>query len=236
MVEYAELLQTARRIAQRASQVTDEGDDALLTDKQAESLIPRLNTKIGKKSEGEEYNFMNDMFNRLYSDNQELKKSLQGTVSSGGSGGISFLKNDKAFMDELALMKEKYPGFTEQEYFSFIGRESGGKTDIINSYGYKGLHQMGKAAAKTLGIDYSNIQNQSAVEQLKDFQKYLDFWGYNGTQSLGLLGAAPAFLNASPDTEIYKKGSEAWKANPAWRGKDGRITRRSIEAAYGRTE
>lgn len=239
MVEYAELLQTARRIAQRASQVTDEGDDALLTNKQAESLIPRLNPKVGKKDEGKEYNFMNDMFNKLYSDNQELKKSLQGDapkVNKISPKEAAFLKNDEAFMTRLNQMIEKYPGLTENEVFNIIKGESAFDPRATNKSGATGLFQMMPDSAKEIGFSTAEILEMAPAEQLAVYDAYLARWGYDGSYGLGVLQAAPAYRKASPDTEIYKKGSAAWKQNPGWRGKDGRITKRSIEAYYGRTE
>ena len=239
MVEYAELLQTARRIAQRASQVTDEGDDALLTNKQAESLIPRLNPKVGKKDEGKEYNFMNDMFNKLYSDNQELKKSLQGDapkVNKISPKEAAFLKNDEAFMTRLNQMIEKYPGLTENEVFNIIKGESAFDPRATNKSGATGLFQMMPDSAKEIGFSTAEILEMAPAEQLAVYDAYLARWGYDGSYGLGVLQAAPAYRKASPDIEIYKKGSAAWKQNPGWRGKDGRITKRSIEAYYGRTE
>jgi hypothetical protein len=69
------------------------------------------------------------------------------------------------------------------------------------------------------------------------YEKYLDKWGYDGSYSLGILQAAPAKRNVSPDTIIYKKGSAAWKQNPGWRDKKtGHITKASIDAYYRRNK
>jgi len=74
-----------------------------------------------------------------------------------------------------------------------------------------------------------------ASEQLLVYERYLDKYKYDGSYSLGILQAAPAKRNASPDTIIYKKGSDAWNQNPGWRDSSGKITRASIDAYYRRT-
>ena len=77
-----------------------------------------------------------------------------------------------------------------------------------------------------------------AGEQMDLYSKYLDRWGYDGTQTLGLLQAAPAFAKSPPETVVYKRGSKAWDQNAGWRSKDasgkkmGPITVDSINDYY----
>ncbi len=149
--------------------------------------------------------------------------------------GADVLLQDDDFMGQLSLMQGKYPGLTQQEIFDVIKGESGFRTDVVNSGGYKGLFQIGKTAAKEADIDYANLEKMSAVDQLKEYDKYLERWGYDGTYSLGVLQAAPSFRNSSDDTVIYtkKKDPKVFKLNPSWFDEDGNATVASINKYYG---
>lgn len=149
--------------------------------------------------------------------------------------GADVLLQDDDFMGQLAMMQNKYPGLTQQEIFDVIKGESSFRTDVVNSGGYKGLFQIGKTAAKEAGIDYKNLEDMSAADQLKAYDKYLERWGYDGTYSLGVLQAAPSFRNASDDTVIYtkKKDPKVFKLNPSWFDEDGNATVASINKYYG---
>lgn len=143
------------------------------------------------------------------------------------------LLQDDAFMNQLALMQDKYPALSQQELFDVIKGESNFKPDIVNSAGYKGLFQIGKEAAKDAGIDYANLEKMSPADQLKAYEKYLDFWGYDGSYSLGILQAAPSKRNASSGTIVYKAGSKEALANPGWLDANGNATVDSINKYYG---
>ena len=57
--------------------------------------------------------------------------------------------------------------------------------------------------------------------------------GYDGTQSLAVLQAAPGYRNAPLNTVIYKKNSKEWQQNPGWRpSNNGDITGQSIDDYY----
>ena len=81
--------------------------------------------------------------------------------------GADVLLQDDDFMDQLALMQDKYPGLTQQEIFDVIEGESSFRTDVVNSGGYKGLFQIGKTAAKEAGITgYSKMKKAELIEAL----------------------------------------------------------------------
>ena len=123
-----------------------------------------------------------------------------------------------------------------------IKGESAGKTAAFNEgSGASGLFQLTTPALtdlKELGyVDKSltlkQVRGMSRPEQLELYSKYLTRWGYDGSQSLGVLQAAPGFRNAPMDTVIYKKGSKEWDQNPGWRPSDGGdITGNSIDLYY----
>jgi len=145
------------------------------------------------------------------------------------------LKNDKAFMSRLASMQEKYPGLTEAEVFKVIEGESTYRPRAKSKAGAVGLFQMMPEPLGELGFTPDEVLNMAPAEQLSVYEQYLDRWGYDGSTGLGILQAAPAYRDASPDTVIYKKGSKEWEMNRGWRERgDGDITKRSIENYYGR--
>jgi len=149
--------------------------------------------------------------------------------------GANKLLQDDAFMNQLAMMQNKYPGLTQQEIFDVIQGESSFRLGVVNSGGYKGLFQIGKEAAEEAGIDYANLEKMSAADQLKAYDKYLQRWGYDGSYSLGILQAAPGFRNASADTVVYTKkdNPKVFKLNPSWFNEDGNATVASINSYYG---
>lgn len=145
------------------------------------------------------------------------------------------LKNDSAFMSRLSAMQEKYPGLTEAEVFKVIEGESTYRPQAKSKAGAVGLFQMMPKTLGELGFTSNEVLNMAPAEQLSVYEQYLDRWGYDGSTGLGILQAAPAYRDASPDTVIYKKGSKEWEMNRGWRERgDGDITKRSIENYYGR--
>lgn len=143
----------------------------------------------------------------------------------------SSLDNDPAFQKQLSTMQAKWPGLTKAKLYNTINGESGFNPKAYNKSGASGLFQFMPATAKGLGYTTSEIMGKDPAGQLKVYDEYLTANGYNGGE-LGIMQAAPAFANASPDTEVYRRGTAAHKQNPGWRGSDGRITVRSINAYY----
>ena len=151
--------------------------------------------------------------------------------------GADKLLQDQEFMNQLAVMQDKYSNLTSQEVFHIIAGESSFRSNIVNpDSGAKGLYQITEAAAKEAGINYDNLENMKPAEQLKEYDKYLQRWGYDGSYSLGILQAAPKYRNSSPDTVVYtkkSKGGEVFRLNPQWFNKDGIATVGSINNYYG---
>lgn len=145
------------------------------------------------------------------------------------------LKQDDAFMANLNRMKEKFPGLTDREVFKVIEGESAYNPTAKSKAGAVGLFQMMPEPLSELGYTSAEVISMEPAEQLLVYEQYLNRWGYDGSVGLGILQAAPAYRDADPDTVIYKKGSKEWKMNKGWRSRNnGDITRRSIEAYYGR--
>lgn len=147
---------------------------------------------------------------------------------------INTLKNDESFTSELNSLKEAYPELTERDLFYVIAKESSMDPTIVNDSGYKGLFQMGKDAAADAGIDYSNLEDKTPAEQLKEYRKYMEYHNFDASKhTLGLLQAAPSYLNASPDTVVYSKldNPSIYKLNKGW-FKDDDATVQSINSFY----
>lgn len=147
----------------------------------------------------------------------------------------SGLTSDEAFNAKLVEMEKKYPGLTRSELFRVIKGESAFNPKAQNPSGASGLFQFMPTVARELGTSTDAILQMSPAEQLDLYDRYLSKWGYEGQVSLGVMQAAPAYANASPNTVIYKKGSAAWEQNPGWRPSDGGdITVASIDNYYRR--
>lgn len=147
---------------------------------------------------------------------------------------IQKLKKDKEFMSELSSLKKEFNGLTDREVFLSGAKESSLNPKAVNNLGYKGFLQMGKDAAADSGINYENYEKLSIGKQLKEFGKYLRFHKFDPSKhTLGLLLAAPSYKDASPNTVVYKKGSEAAKKNPGWvDSESGNVTVASINNFY----
>ena len=179
----------------------------------------------------------NEAFKLGVVDNQVLPKE----VSLGENNPlkpfrlkIQKLKENSEFMSELTNLKEEFPGLTDNDIFLAAAKESSLNPRAVNSLGYKGLFQIGKAAAKDSGINYENFEKLSAGKQLKEFAKYLRFNKFDPSKhTLGLILAAPSYKNSSSDTVVYKEGSRAANKNPGWvDSKTGNVTVASINNYY----
>tara|TARA_R110002167_G_scaffold260884_1_gene467355 strand:- start:330 stop:1172 length:843 start_codon:yes stop_codon:yes gene_type:complete len=179
----------------------------------------------------------NETFKLGVVDNQVLSKE----VSLGENSPlkpfrlkIQKLKENSEFMSELTNLKEEFPGLTDNDIFLAAAKESSLNPRAVNSLGYKGLFQVGKAAAKDSGINYENFEKLSAGKQLKEFAKYLRFNKFDPSKhTLGLILAAPSYKNSSPNTVVYKEGSRAANKNPGWvDSKTGNVTVASINNYY----
>lgn len=150
--------------------------------------------------------------------------------------GSERLLSDPDFMTKVSMLEDKYGDGFKEELFKVMKGESGFNPRAKNPQGSaSGLFQFIATTAEGLGVSTTDILRMEPVEQLELYEKYLDQYGYDGSVSLGMMQAAPAFANKSPDTIIYDVGSEAWRVNPGWRtSKNGPITVASIDRYYRR--
>ncbi len=233
--------------------VDNEIDTALLTGEgiAKKSLIPSRE----KESESED-GFLTKFFYRLQASNKSLAEQVEEALQKANTETslkpktyeqvVSRLKDpempdkfksDPAFLSNLKKLKKDFPGVTEHEVFKIIEGESKGDSTEVSSAGAVGMFQMMEDPLAELGFTPDEVLNMEPAEQLSVYGLYLKRWGYDGSYGLGIIQAAPAFRNASPDTVVYKKNSKAWKQNPGWRPRGGGdITKRSIENYYGRIE
>jgi len=233
--------------------VDNEIDTALLTGEGIgkKSLIPSRE----KESESK-FDFMSEFFNKLQASNKSLKEQVQEALKKANTETslkpktyeqvVSRLKDpempdkfksDPAFLSNLEKFKKDFPSVTEQEVFKIIEGESKGDETAVSKAGAVGMFQMLPKPLAELGFTPDEVLNMEPAEQLSVYGLYLKRWGYDGSYGLGIIQAAPAFRNASPDTVVYKKNSKEWKMNPGWRPRGGGdITKRSIENYYGRIE
>jgi len=191
--------------------------------------------------EVEQDDFMTKYYNRLYEQNKDLKE--QGSATTEVTPDLKHpksaetLRSDTAFMSKLKSMEERYPGLTEGEVFKIIDGESAFDPKAVSEAKAAGLFQMMPDSLAELGFTSQELLDMKPTEQLGVYEQYLKRWDYDGSYGLGIVQAAPAYRKSAPETVVYKKGSAAWKQNRGWRSSnDGPITKRSIEAYYGRTE
>jgi len=146
------------------------------------------------------------------------------------------LFKDPTFKENFESILQEYPNVSRYELLRIIDGESNFDPKARNKdTNASGLFQFIPKVAAELGFTPEEIRDMPPSSQLLVYKKYLKKWKYDGTYSLGLLQAAPAKRNASPNTIIYKKGSDAWNKNPGWRDKEtGNITKASIDAYYRR--
>ena len=208
------------------------------------------------EDEGElQDDFMTSYYNKLYKQNQELRSQIEETLTEVEDSSLrpktyeqvmgelkhpekaETLRADPAFMAKLANMQEKFPGLKEQEVFKIIEGESRYNPTAKSEAGAVGLFQMMPETLAEIGFTPDEVINMEPTEQLSVYESYLKRWDYDGSFGLGIVQAAPAYRKSSPNTVVYKKGSKEWKMNPGWRSaNNGDITKRSIEAYYGRVE
>lgn len=164
-----------------------------------------------------------------------IPNSQNGSQSPGGYSqqDIASLEANTDFQQTLSRMMVKYPGLTKDRLYRVIAKESSFSPSVQNpDTKASGFFQFIPSTAKSLGVTTDQIIAMSPTEQLNLYDYYLDKNGYTGG-SLGIMQAAPAFSGRSADTEVYKPGTEAYRLNHLWRGKDGRITVGSIQNFYG---
>lgn len=165
----------------------------------------------------------------------------------GDSGLLSFEElatkvqrdaNDPEFKDSVERLAEDFNITTREIYSVINGENKDWSWTTTNKLGYKGLFQIGKTPAEEAGIDYEALTTLKPSEQVAEYRKYLERWGYDGSVPLAVMQAAPGkakSLKGKPSsTVIYAKNSKEWKANPGWRSEgNGPITLGSLKGYYG---
>ena len=146
--------------------------------------------------------------------------------------------NDPTFVNAVKDFSKKY-NTTPDKVYGIINVESAWDPTVINEGGYSGLFQIGEDAARDAGIDYASLSTMTPTQQVAAYDKYLKYWKYDGSVSLGLMQAAPGLAKrlkgSPPTTVVYTVGSDAWNANPKWRsGAEGKgpVTMASLDKVY----
>ena len=144
------------------------------------------------------------------------------------------IQSDPEFTSAVEELANKY-NISPTEVYAVVQGESGFNPQAQNASGATGLFQFMPATAEELGTSVDAIKSMSPTEQVELYDRYLERWNYDGSNRLGIMQAAPAYADRSPDDIIYDVGSAAWDQNPGWRELgDGPITVRSINAYYSR--
>lgn len=166
----------------------------------------------------------------------------------GDSGKISLEESatklqresgDENFKDSVANLAKKY-NITTREIYEMIDGESNWDPTVTNELGYKGLAQIGKVPAQEAGIDYENLTSMTPSEQIKEYDKYLARWDYDGSVPLAVMQAAPgkakSLKGKSDSSVVYPVDTDPdspWSNNPGWRSSStGPITLGSLKNYY----
>tara|TARA_R110001606_G_scaffold129965_2_gene264920 strand:+ start:131 stop:937 length:807 start_codon:yes stop_codon:yes gene_type:complete len=239
--------ESTRRLS--AKGLTGSSFQNTLGDEDQGKLLPAPgNSLVSRRSLGTQKESVakKDMLTKYYEDlviqNQKLKKeseSVEGTISGSSeflfdakSTKFKSLQDDKEFMSELAVLKEKYPSVEDTEIFNVIFKESSFNPVAKSPAKAVGLFQFMPETLTELGRTSEQVLAMKPAGQLKVYGEYLKRWKYDGSFGLGILQAAPGKRNYKPDRVIYGKDSEQAKMNPGWQLPDGNVTRRSIENYY----
>ena len=146
--------------------------------------------------------------------------------------GFKSLLNDEAFMRELKELKREFPTVQNNELFNVIFKESSFNPTAKSPANAAGLLQMMPEVLGEMGLTTEEVLAMAPADQLIVYKGYLKRWGYDGSSSLGVLQAAPAYRNSDPSTVIYRKGSKEAKMNPGWQDANGNVTKESIDNFY----
>lgn len=146
--------------------------------------------------------------------------------------GFKALLNDEAFMRELEELKKEFPTIQNNELFNVIFKESSFNPTAKSAANAAGLLQMMPEVLGEMGLTTEEVLSMDPADQLIVYKGYLKRWGYDGSSSLGVLQAAPAYRNADPSTVIYRKGSKQANMNPGWQDANGNVTKESIDNFY----
>ena len=163
-----------------------------------------------------------------------VKKAAKNSVPRFDTelSGFKALLNDEEFMRELDELKKEFPTIQNNELFNVIFKESSFNPAAKSEANAVGLLQMMPEVLGEMGLTTEEVLSMEPADQLIVYKGYLKRWGYDGSSSLGILQAAPAYRNSDPDTIIYRKGSKQAKMNPGWQNASGNVTKKSIDNFY----
>jgi hypothetical protein len=172
-------------------------------------------------------------------DEKSGAKPVGATSSSAGATSGEPPPAPTGEFDKDLETQAKAAGLDPSKLKPIIRGESGGKSTAVSTEGASGVMQIMPDNLKAMGIDPDEYRKLSASEQLPAVMRFLKGQGLTADSTpeeyvMAVAASDPKYRTAPNDTVIYKKGSDAWKANKPWRPADGGdITRGSILAYYG---
>lgn len=146
---------------------------------------------------------------------------------------IQQLESDPAWSSQLDSMEAKY-NLDRTELYQIMRGESSFNPQAVNTTtGASGYFQFMPDTARELGYSTSQIRQMSPAQQLQVYDQYLSRWNYSGSNSLGIMQAAPAYASRTGNDVVYEVGSAAWRQNPGWQSAGGGpVTVESINNYY----
>jgi hypothetical protein len=153
--------------------------------------------------------------------------------STADRAKIMELEADPAWKNKLDKMQAKH-GFSRTQFYQIIKKESAFNPISKNEKGSaSGFFQFVEKTARGLGYTSNQIRYMSPSEQLQVYDEYLTSYNYRSTNHLGVMQGAPSYAGRSPNTIVYRVGSDEWKSNKVWRPADGGdITLQSMTDYY----
>lgn len=157
-------------------------------------------------------------------------------------------RSDREKISEIVNTLAQRAELAGDTIMSMIGGESGGDASAKNKKGSSagGLLQFLDKTAQA----YTNPHTGKKFEDANEFKAlpaeeqipiYIQYFKDKGIdrdskpEDYALAIAAPAYIGKAANTPVYKKGTEEWEKNPAWRPADGGdITVGSIVAYYNK--
>lgn len=137
----------------------------------------------------------------------------------------ALINREPDFLPKLAA-GARSRGINPDHLLNVMALETAGSFNpaITNPYGYTGLIQFGKAAAKDLGTTTGALRQMSATEQLDYVFRYLDQHAHDrqgrrvtlDTQAKVYGAVGPGYASADDNTILFARGSKGFANNQAW--------------------
>lgn len=235
--EQADQRLTSKGLTGSSFQSVEEDDADRLLMSPPKALVSKRQTV---EADVDEDDFMTKYFTRLREQNKSLAEEGSSSEAANNSvprfdtelSGFKSLLNDEAFMRELEELKREFPTIQNNELFNVIFKESSFNPTAKSPANAAGLLQMMPEVLGEMGLTTEEVLSMDPADQLIVYKGYLKRWGYDGSSSLGILQAAPAYRNSDPNTVIYRKDSKQAKMNPGWQDASGNVTKKSIDNFY----